>query len=81
VDYVKIDGTFVRDICNDATDYAMVKSMCEMGHFLGKKIIAEYAVDEDVVHVLTDIGVDFAQGYGIEQPVFLEELMDGLRLV
>ncbi len=77
VDYLKIDGAFIRDLVSSPSDYAVTKSVCEIGHFMGKKVIAEYVENQDTVSVLREIGVDFAQGYGIERPMRLEELLQG----
>jgi diguanylate cyclase (GGDEF)-like protein len=74
VDYLKIDGVFIRDIANSPTDYAMVKSINEIGHFLGMKTIAEFVENEAIAHVLSEIGVDYAQGYGIQKPYYLDEI-------
>lgn len=74
VDFIKIDGSFVRNIANDDVDYAMVKSITDMGHFLEKKIVAEFVLDEDVYETVADIGVDYVQGYHIGKPVYLDEL-------
>ncbi len=74
VDFLKIDGAFVRDIASSPDDLAMVKSINEIGHFLGKKTIAEFAEDEEIIAILREIGVDYVQGYGIEKPWYLDEL-------
>ncbi len=77
VDFVKIDGVFVKDIANNPGDYAVVRSINEIGHYMGKKTIAEYVEDADVLERLREIGVDFAQGYQIAKPLPLEELRIG----
>jgi diguanylate cyclase (GGDEF)-like protein len=74
VDFVKIDGVFVRDIATNPGDYAVVRSINEIGHYMGKKTIAEFVEDPDILQNLRDIGVDFAQGYEIERPHLLNEL-------
>lgn len=74
VDFVKIDGVFVRDIVSSESDYAMVKSINEICHFLGKQTIAEYIEDEQIRDRLLEIGVDFAQGYFIERPRPLKDI-------
>ena len=66
VDYLKIDGIFIRDLAKSPTDFAMVKSMHQVGHALGLKTIAEYVENQAIIDVLSEIGVDYAQGYGIE---------------
>lgn len=74
VDLVKIDGAFVRNIVDNPYDYAVVKSINEIGHFMGKQTIAEYVENEQILDCLREIGVDYAQGYGVEKPRLLEEL-------
>lgn len=74
VDYLKIDGQFVRGIDQDPSDHAMVRSINELGHFLGKLTIAEYVENEDILVQLRDIGLDYVQGFGIALPVPLSEL-------
>ena len=76
VDYLKIDGVFVKDIKTNPSDYAVVKSINEIGHFMGKKTIAEYVEDDEILEILREIGVDFAQGYGIEKKKPITELLD-----
>jgi EAL domain-containing protein (putative c-di-GMP-specific phosphodiesterase class I) len=68
VDYLKIDGSFVRGILSDAIDREMVRSINEIGHLTGKKVIAEYAENAEIINALRDLGVDYAQGYGVAQP-------------
>ena len=74
VDYLKIDGLFVKDIIDDKVDLAMVKSINEVGHVMGKKTIAEFVENEQIFLLLNELGVDYAQGYGIGKPVPLDEL-------
>ncbi len=68
VDYLKIDGLFVKDIVDDPIDRAMVKSINEIGHTMGKLTIAEFVESEAILEVLRDLGVDYAQGYHIGKP-------------
>lgn len=68
IDYLKIDGSFVKNILDQPLDRAFVQSMSDLGHLMGIAIIAEYVENEEVERVLCDIGVDFAQGYGIAPP-------------
>jgi len=68
VDFLKIDGFFVKNIASDPIDRAMVMAINEVGRVMGKKTIAEYADSEAVLAVLRDIGVDYAQGYAVEHP-------------
>jgi len=74
VDYLKIDGIFIKDIVTNTNNYAMVKSINELGHYLGKETIAEFVENEQILEVLKEIGVDHAQGYGIEKPKLLNTL-------
>jgi diguanylate cyclase (GGDEF)-like protein len=74
VDFVKIDGVFVKELASNAGDYAVVRSINEIGHYLGKKTIAEYVENNAILAQLKEIGVDYAQGWGIERPCRLEEL-------
>ena len=71
IDFVKIDGSIVRDIVDNPKDLALVKSINEIGHFLGKKTVAEFVENDDILARLRQMGVDFAQGYGIEAPYIL----------
>ena len=74
MDFIKIDGAFVRDINTNDVDYALVKSITEMGHYLKKKVIAEYVSSEAILNTVTHIGVDYAQGYQFGMPVMLDQL-------
>lgn len=69
VDYIKIDGVFVKDMANDEQDMGIVKSINELSHLFGKKTIAEYVEDEVIIEKLKEIGVDYAQGYHLGKPV------------
>ena len=74
VDYVKIDGVFVRGIAENPGDFAVVKSINEIGHYMGKKTIAEFVENRAVLDKLDEIGVDYAQGWEIDRPMLLEDL-------
>jgi diguanylate cyclase (GGDEF)-like protein len=76
VDYLKIDGAFVKDMANNKADVAIVKSMNEIAHSLGIKTIAEYVENNEIRDILREIGVDYVQGYGIQKPILLTELLD-----
>ena len=75
VDYLKIDGMFVKDIVDDPIDRAMVKSINDIGQVMGMKTIAEFVENDAVKAQLQEIGVDYAQGYGIGKPQPLEVLL------
>lgn len=68
VDYLKIDGLFVKDIDEDPIDYAMVKSINEVGQLMGLETIAEFVENEAILQKLKDINVNCAQGYGLGKP-------------
>ncbi|TDJ17087.1 MAG: EAL domain-containing protein [Gammaproteobacteria bacterium] len=76
VDFLKIDGLFVKDILDDAIDYAMVKSINEIGHVMGKKTVAEFVDSEAILSSLKVIGVDYAQGYAVGKPRPLDRILD-----
>ncbi len=68
VDYLKIDGMFVRDVHTDPLDRALVRSINDVGKVMGKKTIAEFVENDDILRVLAEVGVDYAQGYGVGKP-------------
>lgn len=74
VDYLKIDGSIIRDIDRDPVNFAMVRSIQQLGKSMGIMTVAEYVENEAILRMLAEIGVDFAQGYGIARPVPLNEL-------
>jgi diguanylate cyclase (GGDEF)-like protein/PAS domain S-box-containing protein len=74
VDLLKIDGAFVKRICDDPIDLAMVKSINDMGHAMGRRTIAEFVESEKILEELREIGVDYAQGFGISMPRPLADL-------
>jgi diguanylate cyclase (GGDEF)-like protein len=74
VDYLKIDGSFIKDIAGSPTDVVMVNSMNEIAHSLELQTIAEYVENMKIHAILTEIGVDYAQGWGIHKPIPLVEL-------
>jgi diguanylate cyclase (GGDEF)-like protein len=72
VDYLKIDGSFVRDCAVNPVDAAMVEAICGLAKVLGLQTVAEYAVSDAVVAQLREIGVDFAQGWAFDRAQCLE---------
>ena len=73
VDFLKIDGSFVKDIADDPMDLAMVQAINAIGHVMGLKTIAEYVASEAVLDKLREIGVDYGQGYHLGPPRPLAE--------
>jgi EAL domain-containing protein (putative c-di-GMP-specific phosphodiesterase class I) len=74
VDFVKIDGVFVKDIANNPSDYTVVRSINAIGHYMGNKTIGEFVEDDGALEQLKEIDVDYAQGYRIEKPSPLADL-------
>ncbi len=68
VDFLKIDGSFVKDIENDPIDLAMVQAINAIGHVMGLKTIAEYVSSQAILQRIQDIGVDYGQGYHLGEP-------------
>lgn len=68
VDYLKIDGGFVRDMVDSKMDHAMVAAINQLGHDMGIRTIAEFVENDDIIEQIQLVGVDFAQGYGISRP-------------
>ena len=67
-DYLKIDGSFVRNLLNNPMDLAIVDAINRVGHVAGLKTIAEFVESEAIRQKLAEIGVDYAQGYAIGRP-------------
>ena len=72
VDIIKIDGMFVKAIANNTIDRAMVESINNIGHVMGLQTIAEFAENSAIINMLKEIGVDYAQGYGVAMPELFE---------
>ena len=68
VDYLKIDGSFVRNIVTDPVDRAMADTINRVGHIMSLQTVGEFAESDAVIAELRAIGVDFAQGYGVQRP-------------
>lgn len=74
VDYLKIDGAFVKDMADDAIDLAMVEAINKIGHQMGLLTIAEFVDSERVLFKLKELGVDFVQGNWIHKPEHADAL-------
>ena len=68
VDFIKIDGGFIRNMASDPVDQAMVKSIIQIARAVGKQTIAEYVQDTETLEMLRELGVDYAQGFHIGEP-------------
>ncbi len=80
VDIVKIDGLFVQDMDKNETDYIMVRSINDLAKQMGKRTVAEFVENTDIIDRLMELGVDYAQGYVISRPKPLGELVNELML-
>lgn len=81
VDYVKIDGCFVRQIATNARDFAIVKSIHDVCRTMGVETVAEFVESSEIIDKLNEIGINYAQGYAIGRPKPLEQYQHGLRVV
>lgn len=72
VDFLKIDGIFVKNIVKSNIDRAIVESINNVGHVMGLRTIAEFAESDNIIDVLKEIGVDYVQGYGVARPELFE---------
>jgi len=76
VDWLKIDGSFVRDVTTDANDVAIIRAIIEMGHALGLLVIAECVETEAQAEFLKSVGCDWGQGYLYSKPLPIDEFAD-----
>ncbi len=77
VDFLKIDGEFVRDIIEDDKSYVFVRSMTEVGHCLDMEVIAEFVESDTMFDKLREANVDYIQGYTVGKPVSIQTLVEG----
>jgi EAL domain-containing protein (putative c-di-GMP-specific phosphodiesterase class I) len=68
VDYLKIDGEFVKNIVNDSVDHAMVEAIARIAQVMKIKTVAEFVENDAILEQLTELAIDYAQGYGIAKP-------------
>lgn len=81
VDYVKIDGCFVRQMATNARDFAIVKSIHDVCQTMDVETVAEFVESREIIDKLNEIGIDYAQGYAIGRPQPLAQYQHGLRVV
>ncbi|MEB8431127.1 EAL domain-containing protein [Cocleimonas sp. KMM 6892] len=68
VDYLKIDGSFIKDILTDSVDRTLVEAINDMAHTMGLKTVAEYVESKEILNLLSILNIDYAQGYFIQKP-------------
>jgi len=73
VDYLKIAGMFIKDMAHDPMDYAIVEAINRISHILGMQTVAESVEDAEVLEKITELKIDFAQGYFIAEPEALAQ--------
>lgn len=81
VDYIKIDGVFIRDMATDPMDHAIVEAINRIAHILGLKTVAEFVENETTLESLRALNVDYAQGYFIAKPEALTKTADAEHVV
>ncbi|WP_372870848.1 putative bifunctional diguanylate cyclase/phosphodiesterase [Shewanella sp.] len=75
VDYVKIDGCFVRQLAGNAKDYAIVKSIHDVCAVMGIETVAEFVESQEIIRKLEEIGINYAQGYAVGRPKPLDDYL------
>jgi len=80
VDYIKIDGHFVRDIADNPVSRSIVESIAHIGRVMGLQTIAEFVENDSILQEAKDCGIDFVQGYGIERPRPLQDVLVDIGL-
>jgi diguanylate cyclase (GGDEF)-like protein len=79
VDFLKMDGRYVKGIVQDPVDRVMVEAVNRIGHEMGLQTVAEFVETKEIFDCLEDLGVDFAQGYAISYPEPLGEYLAEAR--
>lgn len=77
VDYLKIDGQFVRDIATDESDRTFVRSIIDIAHSLQMRVVAEFVENEETLSLIRELGSDYAQGFHMHRPEPLVSLLPG----
>ena len=81
VDFLKIDGSFITNLVNDPIDQTLVKSIIEIARTLGKHTVAEFVESSEVLRILRDYGINYAQGYHIGKPEKDFQIIDLQKLL
>jgi len=69
VDYIKIDGSFIKDMSQDKKSYNVVKTISDFGKSIGAKVIAEYVHSKEVQDIVLELEIDYSQGYYFSEPL------------
>jgi diguanylate cyclase (GGDEF)-like protein/PAS domain S-box-containing protein len=80
VDYLKIDGQFIKDIIGNPMNMAIVRSIHEIARVMGTSTIAEFVESDAILEKLREIGIDYAQGYGISRPQPFEYMINSYHV-
>ncbi len=80
VDYLKIDGSFIKGIVDDPFTHEIVRAINQVSQVRGLETIAEFVENEDIIRCIKDIGINYAQGYGVGKPIPLSEQLNSLQL-
>lgn len=80
VDFIKIEGTFVRNIVHKPVDLSIVKAINNIAHELQARTVAEFVENERILEKVCELGIDLAQGYGLGRPVPIETVLDALPM-
>ena len=80
VNYLKIDGGFIKNILDDPADQATVNAINEIGHALGKKTVAEHVESDAICQHLKGVGVDFVQGFSVARPMHIDDVFGTVNL-
>ncbi|HRB22052.1 MAG TPA: EAL domain-containing protein, partial [Nitrosomonas sp.] len=75
VDVVKIDGSFIRNLAENSDDVILVNALCTVARGFGKKVTAEFVESEEILHIIEQMDIDYAQGYYIGRPSPVEEFL------
>lgn len=81
VDYIKIDGSFIRSLKDNSVDRAIVKSINSIAHQVGAETVAEYVEDAEIFSIVRKLRIDYAQGYNIGKPLLLRSVLAELGAI
>jgi EAL domain-containing protein (putative c-di-GMP-specific phosphodiesterase class I) len=78
VDYLKVDGSFIKEMLSNSVDRSMVEMITKIGKILGMKVVAEFVETQEILDELRIIGVDYVQGFAIGRPIPIESAIDNI---